>query len=121
MLLCFFFKQKTAYEMRISDWSSDVCSSDLVDELQLAIEQRADALQYVVHLRFEHEHDRAVREIGVWPVQHEQVREATDADALVRFGAIAPGIVEIKAVEAADLHRRKKIGERKSTPLNSSH
>src|SRR3546814_6626873 len=30
VLLCFFFfKQKTAYEMRISDWSSDVCSSDL--------------------------------------------------------------------------------------------
>src|SRR3546814_15651521 len=28
-MLCFFFKQKTAYEMRISDWSSDVCSSDL--------------------------------------------------------------------------------------------
>src|SRR3546814_3646684 len=28
-----FFKQKTAYEMRISDWSSDVCSSDLVDVL----------------------------------------------------------------------------------------
>src|SRR3546814_3036094 len=27
--LCFFFKQKTAYEVRISDWSSDVCSSDL--------------------------------------------------------------------------------------------
>src|SRR3546814_3690473 len=27
----FFFKQKTAYEMRISDWSSDVCSSDLVN------------------------------------------------------------------------------------------
>src|SRR3546814_6336822 len=27
----FFFKQKTAYEMRISDWSSDVCSSDLFD------------------------------------------------------------------------------------------
>src|SRR3546814_5982353 len=30
-LLVFFFKQKTAYEMRISDWSSDVCSSDLSD------------------------------------------------------------------------------------------
>src|SRR3546814_3609402 len=28
----FFFKQKTAYEMRISDWSSDVCSSDLAEE-----------------------------------------------------------------------------------------
>src|SRR3546814_6241976 len=34
MCLCFyffFFKQKTAYEMRISDWSSDVCSSDLAE------------------------------------------------------------------------------------------
>src|SRR3546814_2151794 len=30
--MCFFFKQKTAYEMRISDWSSDVCSSDLLGE-----------------------------------------------------------------------------------------
>src|SRR3546814_10030603 len=29
--LFFFFKQKTAYEVRISDWSSDVCSSDLVE------------------------------------------------------------------------------------------
>src|SRR3546814_2318417 len=29
----FFFKQKTAYEMRISDWSSDVCSSDLDGQL----------------------------------------------------------------------------------------
>src|SRR3546814_8889826 len=29
--LFFFFKQKTAYEMRISDWSSDVCSSDLLN------------------------------------------------------------------------------------------
>src|SRR3546814_395405 len=28
----FFFKQKTAYELRISDWSSDVCSSDLLDD-----------------------------------------------------------------------------------------
>src|SRR3546814_7273156 len=34
MFVCiffFFFKQKTAYEMRISDWSSDVCSSDLIE------------------------------------------------------------------------------------------
>src|SRR3546814_18274487 len=31
MWIVFFFKPKTAYELRISDWSSDVCSSDLVD------------------------------------------------------------------------------------------
>src|SRR3546814_4412777 len=34
--LVFFFKQKTAYEMRISDWSSDVCSSDLAKGLMKA-------------------------------------------------------------------------------------
>src|SRR3546814_5014831 len=34
-IVVFFFKQKTAYEMRISDWSSDVCSSDLRAILQL--------------------------------------------------------------------------------------
>src|SRR3546814_1926327 len=33
MFFFFFFKQKTAYEMRISDWSSDVCSSDLIEFL----------------------------------------------------------------------------------------
>src|SRR3546814_13664076 len=33
MVVFCFFKQKTAYEMRISDWSSDVCSSDLLGEL----------------------------------------------------------------------------------------
>src|SRR3546814_1858698 len=47
MTLFFFFKQKTAYEMRISDWSSDVCSSDLtIRALDIAIENRLP----VVHL-----------------------------------------------------------------------
>src|SRR3546814_10295462 len=40
MFCFFFFKQKTAYEMRISDWSSDVCSSDL-----RLLEQDATALK----------------------------------------------------------------------------
>src|SRR3546814_2137155 len=38
----FFFKQKTAYEMRISDWSSDVCSSDLTvipDNMKTVVDQ----------------------------------------------------------------------------------
>src|SRR3546814_2682832 len=48
MVVIFFFKQKTAYEMRISDWSSDVCSSDLVHppgqpaKLQQAAERNRD-------------------------------------------------------------------------------
>src|SRR3546814_5075166 len=40
LLVFFFFKQKTAYEMRISDWSSDVCSSDLV-----AVDRHRELLQ----------------------------------------------------------------------------
>src|SRR3546814_20894657 len=47
-LFFFFFKQKTAYEMRISDWSSDVCSSDLIGlyhwifYVELVIERAGD-------------------------------------------------------------------------------
>src|SRR3546814_4204185 len=39
-ILFFFFKQKTAYEMRISDWSSDVCSSDLLFDCRLNLEDK---------------------------------------------------------------------------------
>src|SRR3546814_9062672 len=38
-LFFFFFKQKTAYELRISDWSSDVCSSDLPGAKPVALRQ----------------------------------------------------------------------------------
>src|SRR3546814_8751257 len=41
-LLCFCFRQKTAYEMRISDWSSDVCSSDLSGEMRSGVSLIAD-------------------------------------------------------------------------------
>src|SRR3546814_7842967 len=41
----FFFKQKTAYEMRISDWSSDVCSSDLVATGAPQAQERAPMAQ----------------------------------------------------------------------------
>src|SRR3546814_4892138 len=43
MLSILFFKQKTAYEMRISDWSSDVCSSDLLPAEMTTVEPRAFA------------------------------------------------------------------------------
>src|SRR3546814_2822014 len=52
----FFFKQKTAYEMRISDWSSDVCSSDLRAAALAAggaerVERRVIALRDIAALR----------------------------------------------------------------------
>src|SRR3546814_3058419 len=43
--ICFFFKQKTAYDMRISDWSSDVCSSDLPDHAHAAAPRRRPRLR----------------------------------------------------------------------------
>src|SRR3546814_9803019 len=53
IVFCFFFKQKTAYEMRISDWSSDVGSSDLTgaglgNDARLAHAARQQYLAYAV-------------------------------------------------------------------------
>src|SRR3546814_1844307 len=46
LALCLiFFKQKTAYDVRISDWSSDVCSSDLVGHVDLTAQKRLHNLR----------------------------------------------------------------------------
>src|SRR3546814_14010256 len=70
----FFFKQKTAYEMRISDWSSDVCSSVLV----VAEDDRAD----VVFLEVEGEGNDDVSGFGGGDLEHlagHGLAEAIDA------------------------------------------
>src|SRR3546814_6139645 len=48
VVVFFFFKQETAYEMRISDWSSDVCSSDLMTDV--IAERAADAADASVYV-----------------------------------------------------------------------
>src|SRR3546814_4212012 len=45
----FFFKQKTAYEMRISDWSSDVCSSDLLGHPPIELDSKCFVCIIVIH------------------------------------------------------------------------
>src|SRR3546814_10706392 len=57
----FFFKQKTAYEMRISDWSSDVCSSDLLVGALLG--HRADRLPGEQHRQQEDAEHREERRL----------------------------------------------------------
>src|SRR3546814_3050005 len=47
----FFFKQKTAYEMRISDWSSDVCSSDLCRSPGLRHTRDVEVTRRIIDIR----------------------------------------------------------------------
>src|SRR3546814_1264208 len=83
MMLCivdlsfiFFFKQKTAYELRISDWSSDVCSSDLCAVLRIG---RSGECQS----RRSH-HGPATRRGAVFPknLEHFMPPEACSTDEL---------------------------------------
>src|SRR3546814_6303507 len=62
----FFFKQKTAYEMRISDWSSDVCSSDLDGGHEHPLKTVGESLGWrFLRLRFAHHFDHlGQRRIG---------------------------------------------------------
>src|SRR3546814_19647859 len=67
-ILFFFFKQKTAYEMRISDWSSDVCSSDLMREGGVVlVTGRAYATRAGVVAAEEIFYDQAARPDGKGP------------------------------------------------------
>src|SRR3546814_7325353 len=52
----FFFKQKTAYEMRISDWSSDVCSSDLFARPAQRFQNASELMVGLAELGCEHLH-----------------------------------------------------------------
>src|SRR3546814_10974467 len=71
----FFFKQKTAYEMRISDWSSDVCSSDLPRRHLLDVGRLAGAVVALDHdppvareTRQDRQRGVVVEQVGVVPV-----------------------------------------------------
>src|SRR3546814_10017150 len=59
VLFFFLFKQKTAYEMRISDWSSDVCSSDLFGDAR--VQAGVGARVGLVDAGAEHGHGGAAR------------------------------------------------------------
>src|SRR3546814_2363535 len=106
MNVCFFFKQKTAYEMRISDWSSDVCSSDLA---------RATAIQ----VNAEDLSD---------PVKMQQFAAAQGqlGGTLSRLLATVEAYPEVKSQTnfttlMSQLEGTENRIDRKSTRLNSSH
>src|SRR3546814_12702460 len=86
----FFFKQKTAYEMRISDWSSDVCSSDLA----VLAEPHAGAEQTV-------DDDMIVGEHGA-RVAHQPAQIGIDRHLLGRIAG-APFVGKPRARDQAEL------------------
>src|SRR3546814_10071065 len=121
--MMYFFKQKTAYEMRISDWSSDVCSSDLVPLHQRLVER--DALQLPGAGG-----ERVVRAVAV----------VVPARRSGQGGGLLAVAVEHRLTEGDEAvlhrplrriglgHRPRRAGgrqdrdqDRKSTRLNSSH
>src|SRR3546814_3547923 len=125
----FFFKQKTAYEMRISDWSSDVCSSDLWRNRPALLR----ALEMLGR------HARADRSITSWlnlpRLLHSMEVTATPlpclaiADKALRLtprdseAIVARFLRQIAEAAATGLQRLDAMEEqdRKSPRLNSSH
>src|SRR3546814_1630318 len=106
LCLFFFFKQKTAYEMRISDWSSDVCSSDLpLNELRRKIKARdIDNLMPLDANLVPHEVVPMVRAVNHHIGLYRQV-----------LGKQAQFLAD------ASHQLRTPLADRKSTRLNSSH
>src|SRR3546814_2943954 len=101
----FFFKQKTAYEMRISDWSSDVCSSDLdeVEPLAALLDDIDDVAVHVMGVEAVDAHRQGL----VAPV--DLVQRLDDVLARLRLVVRRHRVLEIEEQD------------RKSTRLNSSH
>src|SRR3546814_6760130 len=77
VFVVFFFKQKTAYEMRMSDWSSDVCSSDLVHAARDVVQQDQGQV----------DRGRGARQAP----EHEQHHKAQHFPAHVSFLRVAGG------------------------------
>src|SRR3546814_1255713 len=82
----FFFKQKTAYEMRISDWSSDVCSSDVLDK-------RVGEARYLAGEAY------SIADIAAGPWTRRPENQGVDRDALPNYTRWFDEIAERPAVQ----------------------
>src|SRR3546814_4111641 len=117
--MCFFFKQKTAYEMRISDWSSDVCSSDLEQD-------RAPAKRFEAVRILDARADIVDPAIFVAVIAGDAQADLVLHDRQVDHRIIAlahrarPGEAEVDARRGFEIVEVGTL-DRKSTRLNSSH
>src|SRR3546814_19616465 len=111
----FFFKRKTAYEMRISDWSSDVCSSDLDkmeravdDQVRRVIGERNALLFRLARTGFAREDDVAEQDLAIIAVRQTfekivlHLRKGKDVGRLVLAPEVAVERMELGVVGEAD-------------------
>src|SRR3546814_10071984 len=121
----FFFKQKTAYEMRISDWSSNVCSSDLIAERHApvaALDHRRDVERKRGKGGEAAEYANADEQPEIFMTDrlaHQESRQQPHDEAADEVDRQdAPRIARPERVQRplAD-----EMADRKSTRLNSSH
>src|SRR3546814_1840304 len=117
MCMFFFFKQKTAYEMRISDWSSDVCSSDLGGDSGAGISSPAPT-----HSEKDSSLLRGGGGLqGLDPAGAElELRDLAEGIELRVGQHVGRRLVEAEGDEHHAL-RHVAVGDRKSTRLNYSH
>src|SRR3546814_5288756 len=129
----FFFKQKTAYEMRISDWSSDVCSSDLPETFWPNFLTEGEPRQWTLGVEFyrnfleidcvaPHAFIAAfvpgMLEAGWGRI----VNISTSVDTMLRFWPYGSAKAALDAQTAVLAVQLEGTGvDRKSTRLNSSH
>src|SRR3546814_8838452 len=92
----FFFKQKTAYEMRISGWSSDVCSSDLETNRELIARRAGRSIEIVAIAARDRHKDRGVDLSAYrWEDDMGELVAADDVDVVVEVigGADGPALL----------------------------
>src|SRR3546814_1792500 len=116
--LCFvfFFKEKTAYEMRISDWGSDVCASDLLAPDLV----EGEVLRRMACGRGDRHGGEDTLRVARRPLQHLHAahRAADHAEQLADAEMVEQHRLRIDHVADGD---DREIQDRKSTRLNSSH
>src|SRR3546814_9161120 len=119
-LFILFFKQKTAYEMRISDWSSDVCFP-ISHTATVAVHQARPMQNEGAGADAHERHFRGRRPLQVARIFGAEVGDLVDQpadhDDVIEFTRIAQALMRLHGDAAARCGRV----DRKSTRLNSSH
>src|SRR3546814_9028899 len=123
MILFFVFKQKTAYEMRISDWSSDVCSSDLIyTDAQSRRPQGNLSQNEAVGKPVGRVEGAVIIEAArLAPLAKQSATEFRAAVDIRPIGQIDTANMGRPVVAVAKLLASARAVDRKSTRLNSSH